>query len=66
MINPRDQAGELQLNYEVDEIVTVSEKAICRTLTFLLSRLKIVVEPTRKLATALLEDIVITKKKESA
>jgi threonine dehydratase len=43
----------------VDEMVTVSEEAICYTLTFLWERLKIVVEPTGTLATAaLLEEIV--------
>lgn len=48
----------LVLHY-VDEMVTVSEAAILRTLNFLLSRLKIVVEPTGTLATvALLEGIV--------
>ena len=43
----------------VDEMVTVSEAAIRRTMNFLFSRLKIVVEPTGTLATtALLEGIV--------
>lgn len=43
----------------VDEMVTVSETAIRRTMNFLFSRLKIVVEPTGTLATtALLEGIV--------
>ena len=48
----------LVLQY-VDEMVTVSEDAIRRTMNFLLSRLKIVVEPTGTLATAaLLEGVV--------
>ncbi len=48
----------LVLQY-VDEMVTVSEAAIRRTMHFLYSRLKIVVEPTGTLAaTALLEGIV--------
>ncbi len=43
----------------VDQMVTVSEIAIRRTMNFLFSRLKIVVEPTGTLAaTALLEGIV--------
>ncbi|MBW4616782.1 MAG: threo-3-hydroxy-L-aspartate ammonia-lyase [Desmonostoc vinosum HA7617-LM4] len=49
----------LVLQY-VDDMVTVSEEAIVRTMFFLWERLKIVVEPTGVLAaTALLEDIVI-------
>ena len=53
----------LVLHY-VDEMVTVSEDAILRTLNFLLSRLKIVVEPTGTLATAaLLEGIVTAPEK---
>lgn len=53
----------LVLHY-VDEMVTVSEDAIFRTLHFLLSRLKIVVEPTGTLATAaLLENIVTAPNK---
>lgn len=53
----------LVLNY-VDEMVTVSEDAICRTMNFLLSRLKIVVEPTGTLAAAaLLEGIVSAPRK---
>ncbi|BAU11876.1 serine/threonine dehydratase [Leptolyngbya sp. NIES-3755] len=48
----------LVLEY-VDEMVTVSEAAILRTLFFVWERLKIVVEPTGVLAaTALLEGIV--------
>ncbi|SRR5579883_1067167 len=48
----------LVLHY-VDDMVTVSEEAIVRTLFFLWERLKIVVEPTGVLAaTALLEGIV--------
>jgi threonine dehydratase len=43
----------LVLEY-VDEMVTVSEAAICRTLLFLWERLKIVVEPTGTLAAAAL------------
>ncbi len=43
----------------VDEMVTVSEEAILRTLKFLWERLKIVVEPTGTLAAAaLLEGII--------
>lgn len=48
----------LVLQY-VDEMVTVSESAILRTMLFLWERLKIVVEPTGALAaSALLEGIV--------
>ncbi len=48
----------LVLHY-VDDMVTVSEDAILRTMFFLWERMKIVVEPTGVLAaTALLEDIV--------
>ncbi len=48
----------LVLHY-VDDMVTVSEEAILRTMFFLWERMKIVVEPTGVLAaTALLEDIV--------
>jgi threonine dehydratase len=48
----------LVLNY-VDDMVTVSEEAIVRTMFFLWERLKIVVEPTGVLAAAaLLEGIV--------
>ncbi|MBF2005728.1 MAG: threo-3-hydroxy-L-aspartate ammonia-lyase [Chlorogloeopsis fritschii C42_A2020_084] len=48
----------LVLQY-VDEMVTVSEEAIIRTMFFLWERLKIVVEPTGALAVAaLLEDVV--------
>ncbi len=43
----------------VDEMVTVSEEAIIRTMHFIWERLKIVVEPTGVLAAAaLLEGIV--------
>ena len=53
----------LILHY-VDEMVTVSEAAIRRTMNFLFSRLKIVVEPTGTLAaTALLEGIVSASSK---
>ena len=53
----------LVLHY-VDEMVTVSETAILHTLNFLLSRLKIVVEPTGTLAAAaLLEGIVSAPEK---
>ncbi len=53
----------LVLKY-ADEMVTVSEDAIARTLNFLFSRLKIVVEPTGTLAaSALLEGIVSTSGK---
>jgi threonine dehydratase len=48
----------LVLNY-VDDMVTVSEEAIIRTMFFLCERLKIVVEPTGVLAaSALLEGVV--------
>ncbi|MDM9379852.1 threo-3-hydroxy-L-aspartate ammonia-lyase [Chlorogloeopsis sp. ULAP01] len=48
----------LVLQY-VDDMVTVSEEAIIRTMFFLWERLKIVVEPTGVLAVAaLLEDVV--------
>ncbi|MDX2216167.1 MAG: threo-3-hydroxy-L-aspartate ammonia-lyase [Oculatellaceae cyanobacterium bins.114] len=48
----------LVLHY-VDEIVTVSDEALLRTMAFFWERLKIVVEPTGVLAaTALLEGIV--------
>jgi threo-3-hydroxy-L-aspartate ammonia-lyase len=48
----------LVLHY-VDEMVTVSEVAICRAMKFLWERLKIVVEPTGALtAAALLENKV--------
>ncbi len=48
----------LVLHY-VDDMVTVSEEAILRTMFFLWERLKIVVEPTGVLATAaLLEGVV--------
>jgi threonine dehydratase len=48
----------LVLHY-VDDMVTVSEEAILRTLFFLWERLKIVIEPTGVLAaTALLEGVV--------
>lgn len=48
----------LVLNY-VDDMVTVSEEAIIRTMFFIWERLKIVVEPTGVLAAAaLLEDVV--------
>ena len=49
----------LVLHY-VDEMITVSEDAIIRTLNFLLSRLKIVVEPTGTLATAALLEGIVT------
>ena len=50
----------LVLHY-VDEMVTVSDAAILRTMLFLWERLNIVVEPTGVLAaTALLEKVVIT------
>lgn len=53
----------LVLHY-VDEMVTVSEAAIRRTMKFLWERLKIVVEPTGTLATAaLLENLVDVKQK---
>ena len=44
----------------VDEMVTVSEMEICQALKFLMSRLKIVVEPTGTLATAALLSNVVT------
>jgi threonine dehydratase len=48
----------LMLNY-VDDLITVSEQAILRTMFFLWERLKIVVEPTGVLAaTALLEGVI--------
>ncbi len=48
----------------VDQMVTVSEIAIRRTMNFLFSRLKIVVEPTGTLAaTALLEGIITAPNK---
>ncbi|NEU72314.1 threo-3-hydroxy-L-aspartate ammonia-lyase [Hassallia byssoidea VB512170] len=49
----------LVLDY-VDDMVTVSEEAILRTMFFLWSRLKIVVEPTGVLATAALLENVVT------
>ncbi|EDX74300.1 Pyridoxal-phosphate dependent enzyme superfamily [Coleofasciculus chthonoplastes PCC 7420] len=49
----------LVLNY-VDDMITVSEDAIRRTLTFLWERLKIVVEPTGTLAAAALLEGQIT------
>ncbi|MFP4099386.1 threo-3-hydroxy-L-aspartate ammonia-lyase [Coleofasciculus sp.] len=49
----------LVLNY-VDDMITVSEDAIRRTLTFLWERLKIVVEPTGTLAAAALLEGRIT------
>ena len=53
----------LVLEY-VDKMVTVSEDAILRTMKFLWTRLKIVVEPTGTLAAAaLLENIVIAPNK---
>lgn len=53
----------LVLHY-VDEMVTVSEAAIRRTMKFLWERLKIVVEPTGTLAgAALLENIVSAQQK---
>ncbi|MFQ5568572.1 MAG: threo-3-hydroxy-L-aspartate ammonia-lyase [Rhodothermales bacterium] len=48
----------LVLKY-VDDMVTVSEKAILRAMHFLWERLKIVVEPTGALATAALHDGVV-------
>lgn len=48
----------LILNY-VDDLITVSEEAILRTMFFLWERLKIVVEPTGALATAALLEGVI-------
>ncbi len=49
----------LVLHY-VDDMVTVSEEAILRTMFFLWSRLKIVVEPTGVLAAAALLENVVT------
>lgn len=49
----------LVLHY-VDDMVTVSEEAILRTMFFLWSRLKIVVEPTGVLAAAALLESVVT------
>lgn len=49
----------LVLHY-VDNMVTVSEEAILRTMFFLWSRLKIVVEPTGVLAAAALLENVVT------
>ena len=49
----------LVLQY-VDEMVTVSEDAIRRTMMLIWSRLKIVVEPTGTLATAALLEKIIT------
>jgi threo-3-hydroxy-L-aspartate ammonia-lyase len=49
----------LVLNY-VDDMVTVSESAIVRTMFFLWERLKIVVEPTGVLAAAALLEGVVT------
>ncbi|MGK7948646.1 MAG: threo-3-hydroxy-L-aspartate ammonia-lyase [Xenococcaceae cyanobacterium] len=49
----------LVLNY-VDEMVTVSEDAIRRTMMFIWSRLKLVVEPTGTLAAAALLENIIT------
>ena len=54
-----------QLNFPlilqyVDKMVTVSESAIRRTMTFLWSRLKIVVEPTGVIAAAALLENIIT------
>ncbi|QSJ18375.1 threo-3-hydroxy-L-aspartate ammonia-lyase [Nostoc sp. UHCC 0702] len=49
----------LVLHY-VDDMVTVSESAIIRTMFFLWSRLKIVVEPTGVLAAAALLEGVVT------
>jgi threo-3-hydroxy-L-aspartate ammonia-lyase len=49
----------LVLNY-VDDMVTVSESAIVRTMFFLWERLKIVVEPTGGLAAAALLEGVVT------
>ncbi|BAZ51151.1 pyridoxal-5'-phosphate-dependent enzyme, beta subunit [Nostoc sp. NIES-4103] len=50
----------LVLHY-VDDMVTVSESAIVRTMFFLWSRLKIVVEPTGVLAAAALLEGVVTR-----
>lgn len=44
----------------VDDMVTVSEEAILRTMFFLWERLKIVVEPTGVLAAAALLEGVVT------
>lgn len=53
----------LVLHY-VDEMVTVSEAAIRRTMKFLWERLKIVVEPTGTLAAAaLLEHLISAQQK---
>ncbi|BBD64427.1 pyridoxal-5'-phosphate-dependent enzyme, beta subunit [Nostoc commune NIES-4072] len=49
----------LVLHY-VDDMVTVSEEAILRTMFFLWERLKIVVEPTGVLAAAALLEGVVT------
>lgn len=49
----------LVLDY-VDDMVTVSEEAILRTMFFLWSRLKIVVEPTGVLAAAALLEGIVT------
>jgi threo-3-hydroxy-L-aspartate ammonia-lyase len=49
----------LVLDY-VDEMVTVSEEAILRTMFFLWERLKIVVEPTGVLAAAALLEGIVT------
>jgi len=49
----------LVLHY-VDDMVTISESAILRTMFFLWERLKIVVEPTGVLATAALLERVVT------
>ncbi|MBW4672624.1 MAG: threo-3-hydroxy-L-aspartate ammonia-lyase [Desmonostoc geniculatum HA4340-LM1] len=49
----------LVLHY-VDDMVTVSEEAIVRTMFFLWERLKIVVEPTGVLAAAALLEAVVT------
>jgi threonine dehydratase len=49
----------LVLHY-VDDMVTVSEEAILRTMFFLWSRLKIVVEPTGVLAAAALLESIVT------
>lgn len=46
--------------HHVDDMVTVSEEAICRTMFFLWERLKIVVEPTGVLAAAALLEGVVT------
>jgi threonine dehydratase len=47
-----------QVLHYVDDMVTVSEAAILRTMFFLWERLKIVVEPTGVLAAALLEGVI--------